>query len=251
MVDRPPHPDAEVELLSAVSTYPPSTLPDWRLVQPPLTPLEDEMQTQELKTQNTVIIDGFVVDAETGEILGHADVKPEFRVDTEEAVDWVLRKMGRAEAELVAVDNDPDVLWATTILANAERIRKEKQKRLDWLHARFDAELGAFAKAELARTGAKGKTYKRVTGAISFRTVKGGLRVADEHEAIQTAKILGWEGAIKVKESFLISALPDEVKAELVAGITGDTWSREDGCRKAFTVQPDVEKVEVKPGVLG
>lgn len=197
------------------------------------------MQTLE---SNTIVIDGFTCDAETGEILGHADIKEQFIPRTPEEVEWVLSKIGKAESALAAVDGHPDVIWAKAILANAEAQRREQAKKLDWLHKRFEADLHQFAAKVLE--GQKSRTYKTPVGSISLRTVKGGLRVADPEAAVHWAK--GYcPTAVKVIETFQISLLDEVARATAENGLKLGDWA----CTTAFALVGDTEKVTLKTGV--
>jgi hypothetical protein len=200
-----------------------------------------------LEQQREYIIDGgFMIDPETGEILGMLDTTDRFEVKAQDDAEWVLKKMLSAEADMAAIDNMPDVIRAKAVLENAEKLKKEQQCKLDWLHRRFDNELGEFARRQLE--GQKGKTLKTIYGSISLRVKKGGLKVLDPAKALLMAK-MDYPHAVKTTESFLISMLTDSEKETLVKGLTGTVWTDEDEARKAFTVEPDSETVTVKTGV--
>lgn len=201
------------------------------------------MQTLE---SNTIVIDGFTCDAETGEILGHADIKEQFIPRTPEEVEWVLSKIGKAESALAAVDGHPDVIWAKAILANAEAQRREQAKKLDWLHKRFEADLHQFAAKVLE--GQKSRTYKTPVGSIALRTVKGGLRVADPAKALEVAKYL-YPEAVKVTEEFRITLLTEEHRASVEAFVRSPDTDPSDEVNIAFRLDPDVEKATIKTGV--
>jgi hypothetical protein len=200
-----------------------------------------------LEQQREYIIDGgFMIDPETGEILGMLDTTDRFEVKAQDDAEWVLKKMLSAEADMAAIDNMPDVIKAKAVLENAEKMKREQQRKLDWLHRRFDNELGEFARRQLE--GQKGKTFKTIYGSISLRVKKGGLKVLDPAKALLMAK-MDYPHAVKTTESFLISMLTDSEKETLVKGLTGTVWTDEDEARKAFTVDPDSETVTVKTGV--
>lgn len=175
----------------------------------------------------------YQVDPETGEVLGIVTPKPEFVIDTDDAANWCLAKMLAEESAIAAIDTADLVRQARAILENAEAMKKDRQRRLDWLHTRFDAELGKYARGALE--GAKTRTLKLLCGSISLRTVKGGLRVIDEADALETAKSLGWKQAIKTTEKFLISELDEEQRhnAETMPG---------------FKLNPDEERVKIDTG---
>jgi hypothetical protein len=185
--------------------------------------------------ENTEIIDGMIVDIETGEVLGLAE-KPEFTVKDEDSANWVLGKMLALESDIVAIETSARVIEAKAILANAAAMKKDASKRLEWLHARFTAEIGEWARPQLE--GKKTKTLKTLLGAISFRVKKGGLRVADKDKALDWAKS-NTPNAIKVTEEFQISLLSD----------IGRALAEADSGNGAFEVIPDAESVTIKTGV--
>jgi hypothetical protein len=199
------------------------------------------------KPRVTDVVDGYLVDSETGEVLGLEKLpKEEFKVDSESAAEWVLNKMLEAESDVAAVDSSPFVIHARTVLQNAEKLKKEKQGRVDWLHKRFDAELGAFARIQLANK--KGRTFKAVVGSIALRKVVGGLRVKDEAAALRVAKMC-YPHAVKTTHTFMISQLTPADIEELKKGLAEGGWKPDDYTRTAFEIKPDEEKVDVKTGV--
>jgi hypothetical protein len=193
-----------------------------------------------------VEIDGFLYDSETGELLGAALPQPAFVVDSEEAASWVLGKILDAEAAVAAIDSTPDVIRARAVLENAERIRKERAARLDWLKRRFEPELGAFARKQL--DGKKTKTWKTVLGSVSLKTKNGGVRMTDEARALAWAKMHAPE-AVKTTERFLISELPDEALTTIVRALNGPATPDEEPLRAAFELVQDDETVHIKTGV--
>jgi len=178
-------------------------------------------------TQQTIEQDGFIIDVETGEVLGLA--KPEFHVTDASSADWVLEKMLDAKASITREN-----IKLKSITENIESKKRDYQRRIDYLEFRFGAELEAFAAKELE--GAKTKTWKGDYGQLKFRTVNGGVRVKDADEALAAAKQLGWVDAIKVKEEFQISKLTPDQKALAV------------NLLDAFEVKPDSQVFDIKVG---
>jgi len=177
-------------------------------------------------TQQTIEQDGFIIDAETGEILGLA--KAEFHVTDASSADWVLEKMLDAKASITRED-----IKLKAITDNIEAKKKDFQRKLEYLEFRFASELQVFAAKEVE--GQKTKTWKGDYGQLKFRTVKGGVRVADADKALASACMNGWVHAIKVTESFQISKLDEDEKAE-AATLPG------------FEVKPDTEVFDIKVG---
>lgn len=192
------------------------------------------MSAQQEQIQ-TEVIDGYIIDIESGEILGLA--QPEFHVTDEDSANWVLEKIMDEEVDMVRLE--------TKLKALQENIQSQiqtKQRRAEWLRMKFGPELEQFARKQLE--GQKAKTLKMDYGQLSLRTVKGGLRVKDADAALMVAKLRGWDNAIKVKETFQISGLTDEQKEAI--GTAGSVFSDE---AQAFEIKPDSETFTVKTGV--
>lgn len=169
----------------------------------------------------------FVVDHETGEITvgGLANA---FQVDSEDAANWVLGKMLAVDCQIAAVNASEIVQQARAILANAEGITKDLQRKRDALEYRFGNELAEYARSALA--GEKGRTWKALNGSVSFRATPARIAVDDEDKALAWAAF-NCTAAIKVTSKFLVSMVPDGVVP--------------DGC----TVVPAGESAKIKTGV--
>jgi len=160
--------------------------------------------------EETFTQEGYIVNAE-GEILGIADLpKPAFEVTDEESAEWVLSKIADAEAEVLKLQ--------AMLSSVAERLQsrmKDQQKRIEWLNARYGADIAEVAKANLPKGK---KTWKGVNGQVAFRTTNPRLDIPKEN----TEKALGWlkdngiTQAIKVTESILKSEIPDDKTALLM-----------------------------------
>ena len=163
------------------------------------------MSTEISKTE--ISKDGFVVDIETGEILGHAKAQGRFAVTDAASAEWVLERIQASDAEIAALD-----ARAKAISENIAAMRKEHEKRRDWLLTRFTLELDLFAANELA--GKKTRTFKTPFGTLSYRTTPGSIKVLDMDVAVKWAEMYEPD-AVKVVKSVLVSnvgpanALPD------------------------------------------
>lgn len=154
------------------------------------------------KTKETEVMhDGFRIDPDTGEILGTE--KPEEWVPTtEKEVDWVMKKIFDAEA---AEKHHLDRIEILT--QNIQEMAKEEKRKADFLRYRYGGAIEHFAKNELESK--KGKTLKMTYGQLSFRSSKGGLKVAIPSDVIEWARENA-PNAIKITEKFLISDLTPE-----------------------------------------
>ena len=164
--------------------------------------MTEPIEREQLKT----LIDGSWYDSETGEYL-HEDIQ-EFSVNDDSSLEWVMERIFNAEASKNAEQAKLEAL-----IANCERKINRASSKAKWLRDRFSAEVEAYAKTKL---DGKSKFVDTPYGRISFRTKKGGLRVADKDTAMEVAKLLGWNNAIKTTEEFQISKLTDDqrVKAQ-------------------------------------
>lgn len=106
-------------------------------------------------------------------------IRPRFAIDTEDKANWLLRAHLVLNAEEQQIERQ-----AAARLAD---IRKRRAS----LKARFDLELEDWARSEMENRRVKGKTLKLLCGNISFRTVRGGLKLTDADSAIDHAKVLG------------------------------------------------------------
>lgn len=197
-------------------------------------------------TETTTIVDGYVIDIETGEVLGHSKVDGDFVVDTKEKAEWVLKRFARVDANLAALDTTPELLEAKALIANSESIRQEFLRRRDWLTKRFEAELGEFARRELE--GSKTKTWKSIFGQIALRLVPGRLKVKDGEKALLWARSNA-TNAIKTSEEFQISKLTDEQRAKVSLFLRNEALKLDELAFDAFEVTPDSETVTIKTGV--
>ncbi len=146
------------------------------------------------------IVDNFVVDLD-GVILG--EVVTEGAIASQEALEVVLERMADVESQLVALKTKHEA-----IIENCRKLEVKKASYLAYLKSVYSNPIEAYAKSRLE--GQKTKTLTTPYGQVSFRTVKGGLKVSDKGLALATAHKLGMVEAIKVTEEFQISKLTDE-----------------------------------------
>lgn len=181
----------------------------------------------------TTVIDGLIINVLTGEIVG--EEKPEFRVTDEASAEWVLEKILNAEADAAR-----EQIKLNAVKERLEANIKASKARAEFFTTKYANDLEDFARTQLE--GAKTRTLKLTWGSLSFRTTKGGLRVADPEKALAWAKDNAPE-AVKVSESFLISQVPDETKAMIMSATPHDQEAR------GFTLVPDSESFSIKTGV--
>jgi hypothetical protein len=153
------------------------------------------------------IIDNLVVDTETGEVLGNA-ISDAGEISSQTALEAILEKLADVEGRLTAQQ-----LRHQAILENCRKLEVRTASYLAYLKAQYEPHIEAYAKTRLE--GQKSKTLTTPFGSVSFRTVRGGLKVVDPILALDYAQLNGFINAIKVSESFQISKL-DPAQRELI-----------------------------------
>lgn len=143
-----------------------------------------------------------------------------FIIDTEDKAVWALDRIMREREALARLD------------AQYAAMRAAQVAELERVEARFLLPLEDWARANPPK---KGKTIKTLAGNLSFRTVKGGMRVTDKAAALEYARAERPE-LLRVK---MIEEL-DAEKAKAHALETGEVvpgleWVED---REVFDVKP-------------
>jgi hypothetical protein len=173
------------------------------------------------------IIDNLVIDTETGEVLGNA-ISDAGEISSQTALEAILEKLADVEGRLTAQQ-----LRHQAILENCRKLEVRTASYLAYLKAQYEPHIEAYAKTRLE--GQKSKTLTTPFGSVSFRTVRGGLKVVDPSLALDYAQLNGFTNAIKVSESFQISKL-DPAQRELIEAKMPD----------GFEMVPDKETMSIK-----
>jgi hypothetical protein len=176
---------------------------------------------------NYKIIDNLVVDILTGEVLGNA-ISDAGEISSQTALEAMLEKLADVEGRLTAQQ-----LRHQAILENCRKLEVRTASYLAYLKAQYEPHIQEYAKTRLE--GKKSKTLTTPFGSVSFRTVKGGIKVVDPSLALDYAQLNGFTNAIKVTESFQISKL-DPAQKELI----------ESKLPEGFEVIPDKETMSIK-----
>ena len=174
----------------------------------------------------TIEQDGYMVDAETGEVIAVCgdDAETFAQEFGPEQIEAVLRRRMAAEARIAAVQAQ-----ARAVADNAARIVARERARLDWLDRRYSGEAEAYLQRVL--TG-KRRSLDTVYGRLGLRKTPGSIRVSDPESALPWAQINAPD-AVVVKLSVAVSRLKGR-EAELPA---------------AFEVTPPAERVYWQTGV--
>lgn len=174
---------------------------------------------------DVVIHEGYYVNPETGEVLGHVEAAEEFRVRDMPSAEWVLEKMQMADSEIAAVE-----MRLAAIQEQMESILADRRRRRNWLQTRFGAELEAFAREAL--DGAKQRSLKTPFGTMGFRHVAGSIKPLDKKGCIAWAKEY-CPAAVVQREELVVSPLKD----------------REDLPNELFDVTPAGDRFYIKTGL--
>lgn len=147
------------------------------------------------------IVDGFVIDTNTGEILGHQDTSDQFCVTDQKSAEWVLGKMQEEDAAVLALETRRQA-----INEQIDAMIRDHKRRRDWLEYRFGSQLKDFCERAIA--GLKARSLKLIFGTIGFRLNPGSIKVRDEAKewAVDWAEINAPE-AVKVTKSLLVTPL--------------------------------------------
>jgi len=152
------------------------------------------------------LVDGELWDEETGEYAGPMSGWIKGDESPEDLALLVMRKRMDIEATLQAERSKLDA-----IVENTRKMVAKHQARLDWLEARYNAQLQDFAMSQLPRKAdgtLKVKTWTCPYGTVAFRTVAQRVKVVEEEEAV------AWlmehnPDAVKTKHTVLVSKIND------------------------------------------
>jgi uncharacterized protein YuzE len=147
----------------------------------------------------TVVEDDWIIDTETGEVIGIEGWQIEGAVESEKEL-WTLQKrMLETDAKISA-----ERMMMKSIIANCEQRIKRLESRQKWLDLRYGVSAAATAKSLLLKGS---KTYTSPYGKIAFRTTKDKI-VIDDQEAF--SKWASQHCPEALKQSVLVSKLPKE-----------------------------------------
>ena len=177
-------------------------------------------------------------DTETGEYAGPANSNlPDRALETEEELLAYMNRLSSAEADVLA-----ETKRLQAVVANVEKLLALKNRRVEWLKARYELSANDVAEGLLPRKPDgtfRTKTYTCPWGQVAFREVKPKVVVNNQQLAVAWAKDHAPE-AIKTVESVLVSKL-SETFIERWAGYefgNGDTpWG--------FAIEPGRTSVKV------
>jgi hypothetical protein len=174
-------------------------------------------------------------DTETGEYAGPANSNlPDRALETEEELLAYMNRLSSAEADVLA-----EAARLQAIVANVDKMLALKNRRVEWLKARYERSASEVAQKLLPRKPDgtfRTKTYTCPWGQVAFRDVKPKVVVANPILAVEWAKVNAPE-AVKVVESVLVSKLPETAIERWVERNMADNLG--------FTIEPARQSVKV------
>lgn len=172
--------------------------------------------------------DGFIVDPVSGEIAGLSEISP--NEDLKSQTEKYLERRARVNARAEGLRREMDVLIAG-VRERFETMIREQESRIKWLDHVFGPGAQAFAAERLS--GGKAKSLKLPWGTIGFRAKPERFAVLQPDAALEWAKA-NLPGAVQVKESVLVSEIPQAARPHLPAGVF--EW-RQAGTEQEFYVK--------------
>jgi hypothetical protein len=127
------------------------------------------------------------------------------------------------------------------IVQNCQNLIGKHSARLEWLEAQYNAQLQEYAMSQLPRKAdgsLKGKTWTCPYGTVGFRTLAPKVAVEAEDTALAWAR-KNCPAAIKIKESILVSQLPEPIKSAMLEHPA-------DALKAGFVVHPEAQAVTIK-----
>jgi hypothetical protein len=171
-------------------------------------------------------VGGYLVNVDTGEVVGHARFNDEYRISSDSTAVAVLEAMMEAESETKHLQE----LYQDKIDSLAE-ILKASRRRRDWLEVRFKADLEQFAASRLA--GSKIRTLHLFCGKLTFHRSTVLSVVAERKEAAVEWCNRFCREAVKVSVDILIPPLKKrtDLPEELFERVEKDNFSIHTGVK--------------------
>lgn len=182
--------------------------------------------------------DGWVIDSETGEVVGREDVLPAVVVENDREANVLLELRCRTEANIAAIDYRLDVLRD-----NLRRQRKQQENRLAFWDWRYGPAVIAYAKKMLARGKARTLTFD--WGRVKVRRDQGAHKIVDHDEALDFVK--QWSpGLVKTREHVGVT----EVLSAREVAARECAMAEENMILPFMTAEPPGDRWEVVTGIL-
>lgn len=190
--------------------------------------------------------DGFVIDEETGEVVGIVDKPKDFAITNDAEAYWALERILQAEAALAAT-----VLAEKAVVENYARMRAAEARKVAWLTDVFSDQLLAWAKPQFK---GKEKSVKTPFGVVGFRALPGaGSVIIKDPVAAERWASEYDPDAVKVTREIKIKSLDganvEFVKRVLAGDVKDEEVEMAAGIADAFEIKPAEEKGYINTGV--
>ena len=176
--------------------------------------------------------DGWILDAETGEVLGRKDTPDLFRIDTDAKAEWALELKATIDGNLAGLEARVKALNEHM----AKLIRRE-QARADWWELRYGNDLVEHCRTQIE--GKRSKTWRCAFGAVSFRISKGTTKILDMARAVSWIRTVA--RAPELVETVERVAVSDVLKVVHGFDIENLPWLEQTGPRERATITTGVE----------
>jgi hypothetical protein len=157
------------------------------------------------QTKFDIIGDSYY-EIETGEYAGPVDGWLGEELATEDDVLLAMQRLLQYETELKAQQ-----LAMQSVVERCKSMVKDKERKVQWLQARYGAQIADFAKKQL--TG-KAKTWKCPWGQVAWRTSSPLFSILDDEKAAMVIPLN--LDAVKFEAKVYKSKIPKEVQLTLV-----------------------------------
>lgn len=174
------------------------------------------MMTEALEVQQDRAEDGYWIDPETGEILGHEELQPAFVPDDLTKAAWVLRKREKALGRVAALKAARDAEIAQVAMQYERCIGQAEKRAAFWDGYLPDLERLAQVEVE----GSRARSISLGPWRLGFRT-SSSLEILDEGAAVDWARENAPD-AVQTRVSLLKTALrkAGELPAHLFQTLT-------------------------------
>ena len=209
---------------------------------------EPAAESEPVKLERTVYSshDGFLIDEETGEVVGRVDMPANYVITNDAEAHWALERILLAEAALAAT-----VMAEKAVLENYARIRAAEAKKVAWLIDVFETQLLEWAKPQLK---GKARSINTPFGVVGFRALPGaGSVIVKDRSAAERWASEFDPDAVKVTREIQIKSLDplnvEFVKRVLTGGVAESEAEMAAGILDAFEIKEAAEKGYIKSGV--
>lgn len=151
--------------------------------------------------------DGWIIDPNTGEVVGAYGWLDKDDVETEQELWLVQQQILKVESLIIG-----EQAQMKRIVEMCQKRIKSLERKREWIELKYGQSAFDVARQCLPKGR---KTYTSPYGEISFRTTKDRLVVDDHSQAVLWAKLKAPD-AVKKVETVLVSKIPASVMKEIL-----------------------------------